>query len=124
MPAVFDVFAPDGSEISLLAKCSRGSMVYCSLPPGACSKAMVHRSVEELWFCLSGEGQFWRKQGDDQQVIRLESGVSLSIPTGVSFQFRCSGPAPLCFVIVTMPPWPGEGEALAQPGFWETGETT
>jgi mannose-6-phosphate isomerase-like protein (cupin superfamily) len=43
----------------------------------------------------------------------------LTIPTGTHFQFRCDGTAPLEAVAVTMPPWPGAGEADAVAGPWQ-----
>ena len=66
MPATFqsarpathrDVLAPDGSEIRLLPQTTGGSMVHCTLPPGAVSLAVTHRTVDELWYVLSGEGE-------------------------------------------------------------------
>jgi mannose-6-phosphate isomerase-like protein (cupin superfamily) len=119
LPNTVDTIAPDGSEIRLLARSSRGSMVHCTLPPGATSRAVRHRTVEELWYFISGAGRVWRKLEDREKVVEVEPGWSLSIPTGTSFQFQNTGDEPLCFVIVTMPPWPGEGEAVSQPGYWD-----
>jgi mannose-6-phosphate isomerase-like protein (cupin superfamily) len=118
LPQDLDTLAPDGSEIRLLANTARGSMVHCTLPPGQTSVAVRHRTVEELWFFLSGAGQVWRQLGDQEEIVEVCAGVSLNIPTGASFQFRNTGKEPLCFVIVTMPPWPGAGEAVPLPGFW------
>jgi len=44
--------------------------------------------------------------------------VCLTIPLGTSFQFRSFGPKPLAAVAITMPPWPGECEALLVDGAW------
>jgi mannose-6-phosphate isomerase-like protein (cupin superfamily) len=44
--------------------------------------------------------------------------VSLSIGAGTHFQFRSDGADPLEAVAVTMPPWPGEGEATIVEGKW------
>jgi len=118
LPEAFDVIAPDGSHIRLLSNTNRASMVHCSLPPGGCSKAVSHRSVDELWFFLSGSGQVWRKFGELEELVDVQSGLSLNIPQGTVFQFRNNGSEPLCFVIVTVPPWPGEDEAILQPGRW------
>jgi mannose-6-phosphate isomerase-like protein (cupin superfamily) len=118
LPAEYDVIAPDGSEIRLLALGRHGSMCHCSLPIGSSSKAVTHQTVEELWYFVRGKGQVWRMLGDREMVVDVEPGWSLSIPTGASFQFRNTGDEPLEFVIVTMPPWPGDQEAVAMPGFW------
>ena len=51
-------------------------------------------------------------------VVDVEPGTALTIPTGAHFQFRTTGPEPLCFVMCTMPPWPGEQEAVRVPDHW------
>jgi mannose-6-phosphate isomerase-like protein (cupin superfamily) len=51
-------------------------------------------------------------------VVALEPGVCLTIPLGTRFQFRTLGDEPLAAVAVTMPPWPGEGEAVVVDGAW------
>ena len=190
LAADYDVLAPDGSEIRLLAQTGRGSMVHCTLPPGQVSVAVAHRTVEEVWYCLEGAGQVWRRlegagnvrqpldgtgqdyqrpegagqnrrqldgtgrerqrlegtgqdyqrpegagqdrRGQDgasrdrhpldgaERIVDVAPGVSLSIPVGSRFQFRNTGTRPLRFIIVTMPPWPGEQEAYPVPGRWPT----
>ena len=114
-----DVTAADGCDVRLLARCDHGSMAHFELAPGEISRAVVHRTVEELWFITAGEGQMWRKQGGLEEVVELRPGVSLSIPLGTQFQFRNTGEDdPLEAVAVTMPPWPGEEEAELVQGKW------
>jgi mannose-6-phosphate isomerase-like protein (cupin superfamily) len=113
-----DVIAPDGSEIRFLAQMSRGSFVHCTLPPGGVSLAVRHKSIEEVWYFLSGKGQVWRAQDGEEAVTTAAAGTALTIPTGVHFQFRNTGEVPLHFVIATMPPWPGEQEAERVADFW------
>lgn len=113
-----DVMAPDGSEVRILAGTARGSMAQFTLPPGAVSKAVAHRSVEELWLVMAGTGRMWRKLGSTEEVVALAPGVSLDIPVGAHFQFRNDGEGPLHCVGVTMPPWPGMDEAYAVEGVW------
>ena len=110
--AEYDLLAPDGSEIRLLHSLSGASVVHCTLPVGAVSIPVRHRTVEEVWFFLAGEGQVWRKQGEREQVLDARPGVSLTIPLGTQFQFRNTGGVPLEFLITTTPPWPGEDEAV------------
>jgi mannose-6-phosphate isomerase-like protein (cupin superfamily) len=113
------VIAPDGSEIRPLIDRPGGSMVHCSLPPGGATVPVRHRTVEELWFFLEGEGEVWRRDDDRDAVDRVAPGMALSIPLWTAFQFRNTGSAPLRFVIVTMPPWPGDGEAIeVESGRW------
>jgi len=113
-----DAIAPDGSEIRFLATASRGSMVHCTLSPGGVSIAVAHRTVEEIWFFLEGQGEVWRRLDGKEEVARVSPGASLNIPLGTHFQFRNKGAGPLRFVITTMPPWPGEDEAYRVSGRW------
>ena len=113
-----DLLAPDGSEIRLLPQVQGGSMVHCTLPPGAASLAVTHRTVEELWYVLAGAGELWRRQGEREEVVALRPHTGHSIPLGTHFQFRNPGPEPLVFVIVTMPPWPGMDEAVRVADHW------
>ena len=117
----YDILAPDGSEIRLLARSRRGSMVHCTLNPGQVSRAVAHRTVEELWYVLEGRGQVWRRLGGEERIVDVSPGASLSIPVGAHFQFRAVGDGPLRIAIVTMPPWPGEEEARGVEGRWPAG---
>ena len=85
---------------------------------GAVSLAVTHRTVDELWYVLSGRGELWRRQGEREAVVTLEAGSAHSVPLGTWFQFRNPGLEPLVIVIVTMPPWPGMDEALRVPDHW------
>ncbi len=118
LPDVADTIAPDGSEIRILPQLARGSMVHARLAPGKTSKAVVHRTVEELWFVVAGTGEMWRRQDEREEIVVLRPGVALSIPAGTVFQFRNLGECPLDVVLVTMPPWPGEEEAVPAAGPW------
>ena len=53
-----------------------------------------------------------------EREIALRPGTALTIPVGTAFQFRNTGREPLAAVGVTMPPWPGEGEAMEVAGAW------
>jgi mannose-6-phosphate isomerase-like protein (cupin superfamily) len=113
-----DVMAPDGSAVRILCRVAGGSMAHFSLPPGAVSKPVAHRTVEEVWFVVSGRGRMWRHLGGREQTVDLAPGVSVTIPVGTRFQFRCDGTEPLAAVGVTMPPWPGMDEAYPVAGAW------
>ena len=93
-------------------------MAHFALPPRAVSKAVAHKSVEEVWFFLRGKGRMWRRHGDDESTVPVTPGTSISIPVGTQFQFRNNGDEPLEAIGVTMPPWPGPDEALPVPGRW------
>ncbi|HEY7648659.1 MAG TPA: cupin domain-containing protein [Methylomirabilota bacterium] len=119
VPAARDAVAPDGSDVRVLLGLDAGGMAHFELGPGRTSTAVTHRTVEEIWFFLSGRGEMWRKQDGREEIVPVESGVCLTIPLGTHFQFRSLGPEPLAAVGVTMPPWPGEGEAVMVRGKWQ-----
>jgi len=118
LPARPDAAAPDGSDVRELLHLGRGSMAHFELAPGRISRAMAHRTVDEIWYVLSGHGQMWRRQGHRQETAELVPGTCVSIPVGTHFQFRASDGGPLAVVGVTMPPWPGDDEAYEVPGAW------
>jgi len=133
LPAARDVVAPDGSDVRILLRLAGGSMAHFELACGHTSRAVVHRTVDEIWYVLCGRGEMWRSQaageggrgeGGGGQTTALEAGTCLSIPAGTRFQFRSLGDGPLCAVAVTMPPWPGEDEATEVGGVWTAGERT
>jgi mannose-6-phosphate isomerase-like protein (cupin superfamily) len=113
-----DAIAPDGSEVRVLCGLSRGGLAVFTLQPDSISKAVAHRTVEEIWYVHSGRGRIWRKLGQQEEIDEIDPGVSLSIPTGTQFQFRCDSSEPLTVLGATMPPWPGEDEAYLVDGFW------
>lgn len=114
-----DATAPDGTYVRLLLQLAGGSFAHFELAPGKTSFAVAHKTVEEIWYFLSGQGEMWRRQGEQEEIVPVESGVSVTIPLGTHFQFRSFGDAPLVFTAITMPPWPGEDEAYSVPGKWE-----
>jgi mannose-6-phosphate isomerase-like protein (cupin superfamily) len=113
-----DATAPDGTLVRLLPALAGGSLAHFELPAGAVSHAVTHRTVEEIWYFLGGRGQMWRRFGAEESLIEVEAGVSLTVPLGAAFQFRASGEAPLTFLAITMPPWPGAEEAERVEGRW------
>jgi mannose-6-phosphate isomerase-like protein (cupin superfamily) len=127
LPGDRNVIAPDGSDVRILLRLTGGSMAHFELPPGRTSRAVAHRTVDEIGYVLIGHGQMWRRQGggarDREHTVELQPGTCLSIPAGTHFQFRAVGDVPLAAVAVTMPPWPGQDEAYAVPGVWPAGET-
>ena len=120
MSARRDAVALDGSDVRVLLKLRGGSMAHFELGPGQTSKAVTHRTVEEIWFFLAGRGEMWRKQpGQPETIVEVESGICLTIPLGTHFQFRSFGEEPLSAVGITMPPWPGDDEVVIVQSKWE-----
>jgi len=108
--------------VRVLLRLAGGSVAHFALGPGRVSRAVTHRTVEEIWYVLTGRGEMWRRQGDRESVVPLEPGTCLTIPLGTHFQFRALGPEGLAAVAVTMPPWPGSDEAVPVPGAWPSTE--
>ena len=118
LPSNRDTVAPDGSDVRILCALAGGSLVHITLDAGQCSVAVRHRTVEEIWYFLSGTGEMWRGRGSVESVVSTEPGLSLTIPRDTRFQFRAGPDAPLVAVGFTAPPWPGDGEAIAVTGRW------
>jgi mannose-6-phosphate isomerase-like protein (cupin superfamily) len=118
LPVARDGVAPDGTDVRVLLKLAGGSLAHFELAPGQTTLAVAHRMVEEIWYVLSGRGEVWRRQGQRSETVPVEEGVCVTIPLGTAFQIRTLGAEPLTIVAVTMPPWPGEGEAYVVPGTW------
>ena len=114
-----DAIAPDGSEVRFLCTGTHGGMALYTLPPGAIARAVVHRTVEELWYVVAGAGRIWRRLQAREDIVVLRPGTSISLPVGTSFQFRSDGAEPLMILGATMPPWPGAEEAIPVAGVWE-----
>ena len=120
LPVTRTAVAPDGSDVRVLLRLAAGSMAHFEMPPGETSTAVTHRTVEEIWYVLSGRGLMWRKNNTSEEVTELECGVCLTIPLGTHFQFRSVGYEPLSIVGITMPPWPNDTEeAVVVQGTWE-----
>ena len=115
----YDYLAPDGSEIRLLPEVGGGGLSHCTVPVNKVSTAVVHRTVGEIWYFISGNGEVWRKKGKQEAVDAVGSGCCLNIPCGTSFQFRNIGDEPLCLIIATISRWPGPQEAVEVDGFWK-----
>lgn len=86
-------------------------MARFELEAGRTTRAVRHRTVEELWTVVEGRGELWRSGTDADSLVTLEPGICVVMHVGTSFQFRSDGPGALVVIAVTMPPWPGDDEA-------------
>ena len=112
------LIAPDGSEVRPLVQTARGSVATFTLSPAQVAAAVMHRTVEEIWFVVAGRGELWRRQGLVEELTILSPGVAITIPVGTHFQFRAADRDGLVILGTTMPPWPGEQEAVPVTGYW------
>jgi mannose-6-phosphate isomerase-like protein (cupin superfamily) len=119
LPAAPSAIAPDGAAVRVLLGLNAGGLAHFELAPGQTSKAVTHRTVEEIWYFVSGRGEMWRARDGDASVVDVYPGVCLTIPLGTRFQWRATGAGPLAAIGVTMPPWPGDDEAVVVAGAWQ-----
>lgn len=120
------IIAPDGSAVRLLLTQEHGatrcSVVEVAIPAGAVSRPVRHRTVEEVWYVVDGEGEVWRCPPDALPsavaAVSVAPGDALTIPTSWAFQFKAGSSAGLRFICVTIPAWPGmdEAEEVAEGG--------
>ena len=114
-----DATAPDGSEIRLIIDhrhgTERASLCEVTLPAGQVSRPVWHRTVEEVWYILEGEGQVWRcppnANPGSVKAAAVRPGDALTIPTGWRFQFGAGADRDLRVLCYTAPPWPRPEEA-------------
>ncbi len=111
-----DAIAPDGSEVRLLARTATGSAASFRLAAGATAVAVRHRTVDEIWFVVAGRGDLWLADDDGERVVALRPGTCVAITCGTRFQFRADDE--LDVFGVTIPPWPGDDEAVRVDGPW------
>jgi mannose-6-phosphate isomerase-like protein (cupin superfamily) len=116
LPAEPTVVAPDGSDVRVLLHVEAGGMAHFQLAPGQKSSAVRHRTLEEIWYVIGGQGEMWRRQDERTEIVDLVPGTCLTIPLGTDFQFRSTGEEPLQVIGATVPNWPGPHEAIPVEG--------
>ncbi|CTQ54921.1 Cupin domain protein [Roseibium album] len=114
-----DAKSPAGADIRFIMDGPTGNMIHSTVAPGQINRATRHKTVHEFWHVLEGKGRIWRSIGTAETTVDLEAGVSIDIPAGTAFQYRCDGDLPLKFICVSMPPWPGDDEADFVDGAWD-----
>ena len=119
LPGERDVVAPDGSDVRVLLELAGGGLAHFTLASGATSVAVHHRTVDEIWYVISGQAEMWRQLGHEEETVELAAADCLTIPVGTRFQFRTLGGDAFVAIGVTMPPWPGDGEAIECEGRWQ-----
>jgi len=119
LPGDPDAKSPAGADIRHIMAGETGNMIHSTVRPGLVSRATRMNTVSEFWYVLSGRGRLWRREGDGEETVVSTEGVSVDIPVGTAFQYRCEGDLPLKFICITMPPWPGDHEAEFVAGPWQ-----
>lgn len=124
MPDLPQGRSPAGAEIRFLIHGETGDMIHSTVPPDQVNRAAIHATVSEFWHVLSGVGQIWRRDATGEETAELRAGITIDIPVGTAFQYRCTGPEALRFLCITMPPWPGDHEATIIDGPWQPNAPT
>jgi len=106
--------APDGSLVQPLLRTPEASCAEFRLEAGRVSRAVRHRTVVELWRVLEGTGELHIESAGQTVHLTLGPGVTAHIPREARFQFRAI--SSLRIFAVTIPPWPGDDEAIAGEG--------
>ena len=116
---VGEIIAPDGLRVRPLIATKRGSMAEFRLAPGLIGRTIKHRTIEEIWYVVAGDGWIWRETTNAGEPVLLASGSNFHVPPGCAFQIR-AGAEELVVIATTMPPWPGddEVEVLENAGPW------
>ncbi|NQZ33868.1 MAG: cupin domain-containing protein [Oceanospirillaceae bacterium] len=114
-----DKKSPAGADVRFMMSSDTGGMIHSTVPPKQINKAVVHTSVNEIWYILEGHGEIWRDDKSHNQVTTLLPGTSIDIPAGTAFQYRNVSDQDFKFICVTMPPWPGEQECTYVDGHWQ-----
>lgn len=78
LPSDRTTIAPDGSDVRVLLGLPSGGMAHFELAAGQTSTAVTHRTVEEIWFVVSGRGEMWRKR---QSVSPCRPGLATEKPS-------------------------------------------
>ena len=91
LPALRDAFAPDGSDVRLLLSLRGGGVAHFELAAGATSVAVRHRTVEEIWYFVGGEGQMWRSATADSAAASTDSMMPAQTAAPAP-RFACKAP--------------------------------
>jgi mannose-6-phosphate isomerase-like protein (cupin superfamily) len=118
LPAEYDYVSPGGaSEIRLLPSFEQGEIVHARTHPEKPSIPGTLTGVGEFFYVLKGEGELWRATGRLEHVVSLHPGRCISIPPGISYQYRATG-GPLELLVTTVPRWQKDNWVEAERRYW------
>jgi mannose-6-phosphate isomerase-like protein (cupin superfamily) len=103
----------DGSSIRELVGIPSGnaaqlSVAEATVPPGGETVEHYHRTTEEVYVFISGEGRM--RLGDEQTEVG--AGDTVVIPPGMKHKLWNAGPGPLVLLCCCAPPYRDEDTVL------------
>ena len=96
LPTDPDVQAPDGSDVRILLTRPAGGMAHFELAAGETSRAIVHRTVEEIWYVLGGRGEMLV----DGVLVPVEEGSLVRCAPAAMRAWRNTGDGVLSFCVI------------------------
>jgi mannose-6-phosphate isomerase-like protein (cupin superfamily) len=106
----------DGSSIRELAGPSwtparAQSLAEATVPVGRATTAHYHRTTEELYYLVEGEGRM--RLGEEERDVR--NGDCIVIPPGVEHKLTNTGDRPLVLLCCCAPPYSDADTVLTEP---------
>jgi mannose-6-phosphate isomerase-like protein (cupin superfamily) len=86
------------------------SLAEATVPPGATTEAHLHPNSEEIYYVLSGSGEF--ALGSEQST--LQTGDAVTIPPGTKHQIRNNSEVDLVFLCCCSPPYSHDDTVLCE----------
>lgn len=124
IPVVFDSISSFGAEVRSLLSIENSSLSLMELPSGFTTDPVYNNNIDEIWYIVGGRGELWRKQGSEEKIVPLDTGVCVTIPRKVHFQVRTYGFQPLSLLVVSTPIMQGDYDAERVKGIWQPTRTS
>jgi mannose-6-phosphate isomerase-like protein (cupin superfamily) len=81
-----------------------GQFAHATVRRGEIAAPACLTEITEFYYGLEGRGELWRRQGNVEEIVDILPGRCLSIPPGVSFQYR-TDEEELRFIVASAPRW-------------------
>lgn len=108
------IVPPDGSEVRELARppgtAQNQSLAEATVPPGGETTEHFHRTSEEIYYFVSGEGRM--RLGEEEDAV--EPGDAVVIPPGTRHKLWNPGTEPLVLLCCSSPPYHDEDTVLTE----------
>ena len=119
LPRDIDVLAPDGSEVRICCHWLAAAWRISGCHPGRSRGRFAIEPSRRSGTRCPDVAKCGGPPAARRRSLLLRRGLCLTIPAGVGFQFRSHPAESLAAVAITMPPWPGDGEAEFVDGRWQ-----